>query len=68
MITYEILTGVRPFCAESVEEVIENIINFNIEWPGIGYEEGEISPEAKEFIEKLLNKSFIDRLGSKGIE
>ena len=40
----------------------------NITWPEVGYEENMISPEAKDFIEKLLNKDFSLRLGAKGVE
>jgi hypothetical protein len=27
---YEILIGVRPFCGNTIEEVIDNIMKFNI--------------------------------------
>jgi serum/glucocorticoid-regulated kinase 2 len=37
VIMYEVLVGVRPFSGETIEEVVENIIHFNIEWPEIGY-------------------------------
>lgn len=44
VMAYELLIGTRPFCAETIEQVIENITSFNLEWPEIGYEEGMISP------------------------
>ena len=40
----------------------------NITWPEVGYEENMISPEAKDFIEKLLHKDFSLRLGAKGVD
>lgn len=63
---YELIIGTRPFCADTIEEVITNITNFNIEWPEVGEEEGMITPEAKDFIMKLLNKDFSQRLGANG--
>ena len=63
---YEILVGSRPFSGETIEEVIENIQSFNIDWPEVGSEDG-ISAVAKDFIEKLLDKNFTSRLGSNGI-
>lgn len=41
---YEIIIGVRPFAGDTIEEVIQNIISYNIEWPEVGKEEGMISP------------------------
>lgn len=35
---YEIIIGTRPFCADTVEDVIDNIRTFNIEWPEVGDE------------------------------
>lgn len=65
---YELMIGTRPFCAQTIEEVIDNITNFNIEWPEVGYEEGMISPQAKDLICQLLDKDFMHRLGAKGAE
>ena len=30
---YELLIGTRPFSGDTIEEVLENIHNFNIDWP-----------------------------------
>ena len=46
---YELLVGSRPFSADTVEDIIQNIHEFNIDWPEIGSEDG-ISLEAKSFI------------------
>ncbi len=67
VMAYELLVGARPFCANSIEEVIENITNFAIEWPEVGEEEGMISEQAKGLICQLLNKNFLERLGAKGV-
>lgn len=63
---YELIIGARPFCAETIEQVINNIINLNIEWPEVGCQEGKISSDAKDLICQLLNKDFTKRLGAKG--
>lgn len=68
VMTYEMLIGARPFCGETIEEVVDNITNRRIEWPEVGYEEGMISPEAKDLIEQLLNTDFVNRLGANGAE
>lgn len=36
VIAYEMMVGCRPFCAKTVDDVISNIENFNIQWPEIG--------------------------------
>ena len=68
VMTYEMLIGARPFCGESIEEVVDNIVNHRLEWPEVGYEEGMISPEAKDLIEQLLNVDFANRLGANGAD
>ena len=55
VIAYELMTGVRPFGAEQVQTVFENIINMNIVWPKIGNKEGEISIEAYDLMKRLLD-------------
>lgn len=37
VMAYELIIGTRPFCADTIDEVIDNITNFNIEWPEVGY-------------------------------
>ena len=43
VITYEMLVGCRPFCGNTIEEVLENIKMLRMEWPEVGSEEGMIS-------------------------
>lgn len=33
VIAYELMIGTRPFCANTIEDVIKNIKEFNIQWP-----------------------------------
>jgi len=33
---YELIVGTRPFCGDSIHEIVDNITNFNIEWPEVG--------------------------------
>lgn len=67
MISYEILVGVRPFCGKTIEEVLDNILKLAIEWPEIGDEEEMISSKAYDFIQRLLSKDFMNRLGAQDI-
>ena len=66
VMAYELIVGTRPFCADTIEEVIENIKAYNIEWPEVGFDEGMITPNAKDLIEQLLNQDFVNRLGANG--
>jgi serine/threonine-protein kinase RIM15 len=45
-ILYELLIGITPFGDLTPELIFENIKNFNISWPKIGYDQNELSPEA----------------------
>ena len=44
VMTYELLVGNRPFGANTIDEVVDNITNFNIDWPEVGREEDMMSP------------------------
>lgn len=69
VILFEFLTGIPPFNDESPEKIFENILEHKIPWDNtnIGYEEGCITPEAQDLINKLLEKNPKKRLGSKGV-
>jgi serine/threonine protein kinase len=67
VIAYEMLVGCRPFSANSVEEILDNIENGEIEWPEIGEAEDMISPVAADFMQRLLKKKFEERLGYNSI-
>jgi serine/threonine protein kinase len=66
VITYRILIGSLPFTAMTIRQVFDNIISHQIDWPPIGYGDGMISPEAKDFIERLLTEDDLVRLGARG--
>jgi len=65
VILYEFLVGVPPFNDDSVEKIYDNILNFRIEWPNIGYEDDCMSPEAQDLIRQLLEINPKNRLGTK---
>jgi len=55
---FECLTGLPPFHASSPCGVFENIRSGDIRWP----ESAEISPEAKDLVQRLLNVDSERRL------
>lgn len=63
VILFELLVGVPPFNAESPQRIFNNIINRDIPWPKIP---DEISYEAYDLINKLLNENPVQRLGATG--
>jgi len=60
-IMFEFLYGFPPFHASEAEQVFENILARRITWPD---DEGMVSPEAKDLINKLLCIDPQQRLGS----
>ncbi|KAH7276700.1 hypothetical protein KP509_39G018200 [Ceratopteris richardii] len=63
IILFECLTGVPPFNAEYPEKIFENILNRKIPWPRVPE---EMSPDAKDLIDKLLTEDPSSRLGANG--
>lgn len=70
VIFFELIAGIPPFNASTVEEVFENIRNIRIPWNDLVDEEGEevISPEAKKLILDLLTANPEQRLGAQGVD
>lgn len=65
MITYEFLYGIPPFHADSPEKVFENILSGHIEW----HEDWvEFTPEARDFMKRLMTLDPTERLGANGAE
>ncbi|KIK67976.1 hypothetical protein GYMLUDRAFT_1014585 [Collybiopsis luxurians FD-317 M1] len=65
VITYEFLYGIPPFHDETPEKVFENILSGHIEW----HEDWvDYSPEARDFMERLLVTDPSRRLGANGAE
>ncbi|KAF7332017.1 Serine/threonine protein [Mycena kentingensis (nom. inval.)] len=65
VITYEFLYGIPPFHAESPERVFENILSGHVEWHD---EWVDFSPEARDFMARLLTLDPTARLGAQGAE
>lgn len=61
-ILFEFLYGYPPFHASSPDQVFENILARRISWPD--EDEDEVSPGAKDLINKLLCLNPRERLGS----
>lgn len=63
VITYEFLYGIPPFHADTPEKLFENILSGHIEW----HEDFiEVSPEARDFMERLMTLDPAQRLGANG--
>jgi serine/threonine-protein kinase RIM15 len=65
VITYEFLYGIPPFHAETPERVFENILSGQIEWHD---EWVDFSPEARDFMSRLMTLDPASRLGSNGAD
>jgi serine/threonine-protein kinase RIM15 len=63
VITYEFLCGIPPFHADTPEKVFENILSGQVEWDWVDH-----SPEAKDFMQRLLTVDASQRLGANGAE
>ncbi|GAB1311435.1 rim15, signal transduction response regulator [Madurella fahalii] len=61
-IMYEFLYGIPPFHASEADKIFENILARRIHWPDPS--EDEVSPEAKDLINKLLCSDPQQRLGA----
>ncbi|KAK4240333.1 hypothetical protein C8A03DRAFT_31559 [Achaetomium macrosporum] len=61
-IMFEFLYGIPPFHASEPDQVFENILARRIHWPE--EDEDEVSPEAKDLINKLLCSDPHQRLGA----
>lgn len=63
-IIYELIVGIPPFNAETIELVWDNVRNLRLEWPNIGYDENSMTPEAQDLIERLLEIDPSKRISS----
>ena len=69
IIDFEMLVGEPPYQGNNPVEVYNSIMNDNkFTEMDIGYGDDQISPDAADFIDRLLNQLPEKRLGSKGIE
>ena len=69
VILFEFLVGIPPFNDDTIDKIFENITAHKIPWDclEIGYGEQQMSPEAFDLINKLLNADPEERLGSKDV-
>lgn len=65
VICHEFLTSFPPFHADTPEQVFDNILSRRIDWHD---EDVEWSPEARDFVDRLLCPDPTRRLGAKGAE
>lgn len=65
IVTFEFLVGFPPFNDESPQQIFQNILKREIGWP---LPPDELSPIAKDFIDRLLNPNPHRRLGANGAE
>jgi len=65
---YEFIVGLPPFNDQTPEKIFANILNGNIVWPEIGYEENMMSPEAYDLITKILNPDPVLRYNVSNIK
>ena len=61
-ILFEFLYGYPPFHAETPDQVFENILARRIDWPED--EDGEVSKEARDLMERLMTVNPKERLGA----
>lgn len=64
VICYEFLYGIPPFHAETPDKVFENILSCRIDW----HEHIPVSPEARDFMERLMTSDPTQRLGYHGAQ
>ncbi|ORY94239.1 hypothetical protein BCR43DRAFT_461749 [Syncephalastrum racemosum] len=65
VICYEFLYGYPPFHADTTDKVFENILSRRIDWHT---DVVDVSPEARDFMERLLTLDPDQRLGSHGFD
>ncbi|KAH0792220.1 AGC family protein kinase [Histomonas meleagridis] len=63
ILIYEMLQGLPPFYGETLEEIMENVQNQQLEFPK---DNNQFTPHAKDLITKLLDRNPKTRLGANG--
>lgn len=58
---YELIVGIPPFNDQTVEQVFDNILAHRMEWPEIGDGEDQISENAYDLINKILEPDYQKR-------
>ncbi|XP_020866277.1 probable serine/threonine protein kinase IRE3 isoform X1 [Arabidopsis lyrata subsp. lyrata] len=63
IILYEFIVGIPPFNADHPQQIFDNILNRNIQWPLVPE---DMSLEARDLIDRLLTEDPHQRLGARG--
>ncbi|KAL8149289.1 hypothetical protein AgCh_006335 [Apium graveolens] len=63
VILFELIVGIPPFNADHPQKIFDNIMNRDIPWPKVPE---EMSCEAYDLIDNLLNENPVQRLGATG--
>ena len=66
VVIYEMVVGIPPFHAETPEEIFDNILDRNIEWPVDEDGDPVVSDACRDLIDRLLSMRPGDRLGRRG--
>ncbi len=61
---YEFLVGITPFYGDTIEDVFQNILAAEINWPEPP--DPELSDDAKDLIQRLLSVNPAERIGHSG--
>ncbi|WVF70959.1 hypothetical protein IAT40_005755 [Kwoniella sp. CBS 6097] len=65
VVLYEFIYGIPPFHAETPEKVFDNVVSRRIDWHE---DEVDISPEARDLMDKLMCSDPQKRLGARGAD
>lgn len=65
VIGFEFLTGALPFNDETPEKVFHNILYKEIPWPEEGQGPGQMHPDARDLLQRLMCRDPRKRLGAK---
>lgn len=64
---YEFLVGALPFNSDTPEKVFQRILKRDLKFPPVGRDDGMMTPEAHDIINKLLEPDPKKRLGFNNI-
>ncbi|KAL7423549.1 rim15, signal transduction response regulator [Cryptotrichosporon argae] len=65
VVLYEFIYGIPPFHAETPEKVFDNVVSRRIDWHE---DEMDVSPEARDLMDRLMCSDPTQRLGARGAE
>ncbi|TNV83443.1 hypothetical protein FGO68_gene4879 [Halteria grandinella] len=68
ILVYELIIGIPPFYHVNLNQSVQRILNSNAKWPAKENPHYKVSPIAINFIERLLDKNPLTRLGASSTE